>query len=284
MAGETGREEAQRERLRLVYELNRGLTTFTDLRSLLTFATERGRLLFRAEGCAILMLDAARNEFFFPVASDADVLSEARLAEIRFPADRGVAGWVLQHDKAELVADTSADPRFFSGIDAQTHMTTRSLLCAPLRTRSGNIGVIEVVNPAPEFLTEADLEFLETVAGDVAVACEKAQLYERLRGEVIGLRQVCRVAGTVAVVGGAVVAVFAAFAHTARALPMLELLTRPSFVFGVMASLGGGLLYAVAQGWLVPRAEPPNSGGADAGKIPGSPSALGLGTRTLPKQ
>jgi hypothetical protein len=73
VAGETGREEAQRERLRLLYELNRGLTTFTDLRSLLTFATERGRLLFRAEGCAILMLDAARNEFFFPVASDADL-------------------------------------------------------------------------------------------------------------------------------------------------------------------------------------------------------------------
>lgn len=270
MTGEVNQDQLQKERLRLPYELNRGLTTFTDLRSLLSFATEQGRVLFRAEGCAILMLDTARNEFYFPVASDTDIRSEARLAEIRFPADRGIAGWVLRHDRAELVPDTSQDPRFFGGIDAQTQMTTRALLCAPLRTRTGNIGVIEVVNPSKEFLTASDLEFLETVAADVAVACEKAQLYERLRGEVVGLRQVCRVAGVVATATGVVVAASSAFAHLARALPTSELFTRPTFVLGVLGVLGGGVLYAIAQGWLVPRAEGGSAGPAGARKTPGS--------------
>lgn len=281
MSSDPWPEGLHKERLRLLYELNRGLTTFTDLRSLLSYATEQGRLLFRAEGCAILMLDAQRNEFYFPVASDADAASEARLAEIRFPADRGIAGWVLQHDRAELVADTAKDARFFRGIDAQTQMTTRSLLCAPLRTRTGNIGVIEVVNPAPEFLTTSDLEFLETVAADVAVACEKAQLYDRLRGEVIGLRQACRVAGAVATSLGLLVSGASMFAHFARALPFSELASRPAFVLGLLGILGGGLLYAIAQGWLVPRTEEVSPGTVGGGKslgfLSGRESATGTG-------
>ena len=96
---ETGAQDIARERLRLLYELNRDLTTFSDLRGLLAFATEKGRALFQAEGCAILMLDERRNEFYFPVASDTDAQSEAKLSELRFPATQGVAGWVLAHDR-----------------------------------------------------------------------------------------------------------------------------------------------------------------------------------------
>ncbi len=259
-----------RERLRLLYELNRDLTTFADLARLLAFATERGRVLFEAEGCAILMLDRKRNEFYFPVVSDVDASSEAKLGEVRFPADRGIAGWVLAHDRAELVADTANDERFYRGVDQQTHMTTRSLLCAPLRTRTGNIGVMEVVNPAPRFLTPADLEFLEAVAADVAVACEKAQLYERLRDEALGLRQVCRVAGLTLAVAGGVLVAGAVLGQLGRALPVLELVVRPTFVMGVVAVLGGGLLTAVAQGWLVPPAEATRVA-AGGGSTPRSP-------------
>ena len=37
-------------------------------------------------------------------------------------------------------------PRFFGGIDAHTGVTTRTLLCAPLTTYQGVIGVIQVLN------------------------------------------------------------------------------------------------------------------------------------------
>lgn len=264
-------DRVARERLHLLYELTRGLTTFSDLNGLLHYAMERGRELFRADGCAVLMLDREKREFFFPVASDADLASEARLASLRFPADRGVAGWVLTHDKSEMVSDASTDDRFYKGVDAQTQMTTRSLLCSPLRTRTGNIGVIEVVNPAPEFLTANDLDFLDAVAADVAVACEKAQLYERLRGEVVGLRQVCRYAGMALIAGGLLFAVGAVVSHLAWALPLRELATRPAPVLGVVAALGGGLLYGIARGWLVtPGVDVNRRRASGTGRIPGS--------------
>ena len=123
------------ERLHLLYELNRGLTSFTDMDGLLRYVTDRARELFNAEGCALLLLDRRRGEFYFPVASESKKVHEIRLATVRFPADRGIAGWVLAHDEAVLIDDVSKDARFFAGVDARTDMTTRRLLCAPLRTR-----------------------------------------------------------------------------------------------------------------------------------------------------
>ena len=60
--------------------------------------------------------------------------------------------------------------------------------------------MIEVVNPGAEFLNPGDLEFLETIAGDVAIACERTRLVENLRGEVDSLRQAFRAAGLVTVI------------------------------------------------------------------------------------
>jgi GAF domain-containing protein len=174
------------------------------------------------------------------------------LAEIRFPAEQGIAGWVLAHDQAVLVPDVSTDPRFYTGVDRATHMTTRALLCAPLRSRSGNIGVIEVVNPAANALTTEDLDFLEALAADIAVAHEKAMLYEQLRGEVTGLRQAVRTAGIGLLALGAVAAGGALVAHLAWALPLSELPMRPGIVGGVVAVALGIALIALGNGWLIP--------------------------------
>lgn len=243
------------ERLQLLYEVNRRLSGFTDLNELVHYGTRRTRELFEAEGCAILLVDPHRKEFFFPVASQSafSQASPAHLAEIRFPADRGVAGWVMRHNQATLVPDTAADPRFYGGVDRQTHIVTRSLLCAPLRTPSGNIGVIEVVNPAPSCLTNDDIEFLDALAVDIAVAHEKALLYERLRGEVVGLRQACGMAGYGLLALGLALAIGTAFSQLALALPAAELLTRPTLLAAVGSLLVGGSLLAVARGWIVRR-------------------------------
>lgn len=247
------------QRLHLLYEVNRRLTTFDDLDELLRYSTQCMRELFEADGCAILLLDRARSEFYFPVASQraSQHVAQTRLAEIRFPSDRGIAGWVLQHDEATVVADAVADPRFFAGVDRATDMQTRSLLCAPLRSRSGNIGVIEIVNPAPTALTRDDLEFLEALAADIAVAHEKALLYARLRGEVTGLRQTCRLAGLALLGIGVVLASGATLGHLAWALPVRELPTRPGMLVGVGAMGTGAVLLAVARGWLGPTTNQP---------------------------
>src|SRR5690606_7316122 len=124
---------AASQNLHVLADLSRSLATYTDLDALVHYATERVRALFDAEGCALLLLDAERREFCFPVASQGPPGSAAALAEVRFPADRGIAGWVLANDESALVPDVARDPRFYDAVDRQTAMRTRALLCAPLR-------------------------------------------------------------------------------------------------------------------------------------------------------
>jgi HD domain/GAF domain len=58
---------------------------------------------------------------------------------------KGVAGWVAENGASLRVADTSADPRFSADIDSGAGDKIASILCAPLKTKAGVVGVIELL-------------------------------------------------------------------------------------------------------------------------------------------
>lgn len=230
------------ERLEVLCEVNRRLATFGSLDGLLEYATRRTRELFEAEGCSLLLVDEARREFRFPVASQSasSHASPDRLHEIRFPVTQGIAGWVLANGEAVAIGDAQRDSHFYPGVDAATGTTTRSMLAAPLRTSNGTIGVIEVINPRNP--GEGDLALLEALGSDVAVAHEKAALYAALRAEVMGLRRLARLSGVALGAIGGGLAGAAVVAHMARALPLRELIGEPGLLLGVLVGLAGVLL------------------------------------------
>lgn len=232
------------ERLELMYDVTRRLATFHELDDVVQFATRRAREIFEAEGCALILLDREGREFFFPVSSqrDSGAMAEKQLKEIRFPADRGIAGWVVANDQAALVDDTSTDPRFYGGVDRETAVQTRALLCAPLRSGDASVGVIEVINPALRFLNDESLRFLETLGNEIAVAYEKAALYEQLRGEVVNLRKIGRAAGYCIAVIGAGLATLVVTAHRARVLPWADLPSRRGLWLALLLVTGGVVL------------------------------------------
>jgi Nif-specific regulatory protein len=80
------------------------------------------------------------------------------------------------------------DPRFYAAADEQTGGETRSIICAPLRTQHGIMGVVECINKRAGEFTEADLIFLEALAGSVAISIENARLYETVRQSEARLR------------------------------------------------------------------------------------------------
>jgi len=237
------------ERLNLLYDLNRRLTTLDDARKFQAYVTQRTREIFGADGGSLLLLDRVRNEFYFPVASQsaASHVTPAQLAEIRFPADRGIAGWVLSNDQAVWVPDVSKDERFYSDVDKKTETQTHSILAAPLRTSTGNIGVIELINPARSSFGKEDLEFFEVLASDIAVSYEKAALLDRLRGEVNALQQLCRGLGAVLLGGGLIVAAGAVFYRLARAAPLAELPVTPGVWIGIAGAVIGAALIRAAR-------------------------------------
>ena len=184
------------EKLLLLFELSSAFNALIELDELLESINAKTRDVLDAENCAILLLDEEKGELFFPVSSDRSPEIEDRFHAVRFPADKGIAGWVLQNNQATLVSDVSRDPRFYAEVDRQSGAQTRELLYAPLRTRRGVIGVMGLRNKRRGAFTEEDLAFVEALAGSVALAIENAALYARvktsearLRSEVGALRR-----------------------------------------------------------------------------------------------
>ncbi len=168
-------------RLGLLYEMSRQFCSLVDIDELVPFVIERTKVLLNAESSALLLLDDDRRNLHFCHIADVAPEVGKRFSEISFPADRGIAGWIIQHGIAQLVKDVASDPRWYPNVDSHSGMTTHSLLCAPLRTRQGIIGVIELRNKVGSEFTAADLEFLDTLSASIAIALDNAHLYAQVK-------------------------------------------------------------------------------------------------------
>jgi len=177
------------ERLELLYELACAFAGRIELDELVPLVIGKCRDALDAEGGSVLLLDPATNEFVFPYVAERNAGVAARLAGVRVPVEHSIAGAVVRDGRPIRVDDAHADPRFYSEVDRQTGVRTGSLLAAPLRSRHGVIGVIEVVNRrGGGTFGDDDLAFLEALAGSVAVAIENARLYEQVKASEERLR------------------------------------------------------------------------------------------------
>jgi Nif-specific regulatory protein len=180
----------------LLYELACSFAARIDLEELVPLVVEKCRDALDAEGASVLLLDRQRDELYFHTAVEEPEVV-ATLRDVRMPADQGIAGHVLQSGEAVRVDDVAHDPRFYSGVDERTHVTTRNLLCAPLRVGDEVVGVVQVVNRRDGgAFSDADLALLVDMAGSIAVAIENARTFgevkasaERLRAQVVALRR-----------------------------------------------------------------------------------------------
>jgi Nif-specific regulatory protein len=177
------------ETLALLLEVTRSFHALTAVEELFPLITEKLRGLLDAEACSVILYDAERHELYFTVSSDDRLDSTARLTEIRFPASEGISGWVLREGQSVLVPDVSREPRFYHAVDREMGTQSHSLICAPLRTRSGILGVTQVINKRKGPFTEDDLGLLKAMAGSIAVALENARHYEALRREKEAIHQ-----------------------------------------------------------------------------------------------
>lgn len=176
------REEQLRVQVREVsslLEIARTMATTIDLDELLGRIMELCADLLQVEMASVLLRDESRDELLFPLVTAEGKVPSKRL---RFPADQGVAGWVLRHRKAQIVNDPDADPRALHLPEGPEGFVTRNLMCAPLLLQGRGIGVLEVLNRKDgRSFGERDLRLLEAIANQAVRPIENARLYENIR-------------------------------------------------------------------------------------------------------
>lgn len=165
-------------RFRMLYDLGCAFAARIEIDELIPHVVKKCREVLNAEGVSVMLLDPEGNELYFPYVAQDDPEVAARVAELRFPADQGIAGAALKSGRPLRVEDVQNDPRFYRGIDKNTGLTTRRVLAAPLTTTNGVVGLLEVVNTiSGEPFSDEDLAFLEALAGSIAVSISNARLY-----------------------------------------------------------------------------------------------------------
>jgi len=146
------------------------------LRELVEVVTEQTN----AERSSLFLNDDETGELYTRVAQGDNI------REIRILNDSGIAGWVFSTAEGRIIDEPHDSPHFNKSIDEQTGFKTRSILCAPIKTVKGQvIGVVQSLNKKhgrKHIKFDADdLEFLQDIATQAAVALQSTEFVERMQ-------------------------------------------------------------------------------------------------------
>lgn len=166
------------QRLTMLNDIGQALSSTLDLDQILKILLERTRQAVGAEACSVALLDESHTELVFRQA--AGVASQDVIG-LRLKRGQGVAGWVMEHQQSVLILDAATDPRFLGQISTPTGFITHSLICVPMFAHNVIIGVLEQINKLTGTFDAADVQLLEAVAAQTAVAVDNARLFEAER-------------------------------------------------------------------------------------------------------
>lgn len=129
-----------------------------------------------AEEASVLLLDEDQANFrFYCIEGPAKQCLMAKT----FPADKGIAGSVLQAQKSEVINDVQSDPRFFSWFDIEFGLVTKNMIAIPLTAGEERIGVMEVLNKSGgEPFNDEERLLLDSIAEEIAFAIRNARIFE----------------------------------------------------------------------------------------------------------
>lgn len=168
--------------------------TIRDMDEMLRAIFRKITSIFDIEGASIALHDPVNKEFYF-IQTIEEVDGQKRLKKnnLSFSDQQGIAGWVMEKNRAVVINDVSRDGRFFGGIYAKGDFVTKSMICVPLRTRKGFKGVLYALNKKSGEFTEREKKILEILSGTIAVSLENARLYGELKDHVHSLEREKRI-------------------------------------------------------------------------------------------
>ncbi len=145
--------------------------------ALIRTIAEETKVALNADRCTVFLYDKESNELYSKVATGLDDVQE-----LRIPADKGLAGHVVQTGETINIKDAYKDKRFNKSVDKKTGYRTKTILCMPIKNFNQEIiGVFQVLNKFDETFTIDDEDLLVAIASSAGISLENAQLFEEQR-------------------------------------------------------------------------------------------------------
>jgi len=148
-----------------------------NIDTLIRTIAEETKIALNADRCTVFLYDKNNNELYSKVATGLDDFKE-----LRIPADKGLAGHVVQTGETINIKDAYKDKRFNKAVDKKTGYKTKTILCMPIKNFNQEIiGVFQVLNKFDETFTIDDEDLLIAIASSAGISLENAQLFEEQR-------------------------------------------------------------------------------------------------------
>jgi PAS domain S-box-containing protein len=168
------RLEEERNRLQLLYDVSRAITAQLDLEQMMVQIITHTQSAVGAAKGTILLLDDGGNvthKFTIRAGARAEATRHASQEIIR----HGLAGWLVRHNRGEIITDVSKDRRWIAiPGDAEP---CGSVIGVPLSRTNQGIGVLLLTHPETNYFIQEHLTLLTTIGAQVTAAIENAYLF-----------------------------------------------------------------------------------------------------------
>ncbi|MGB9664633.1 MAG: ATP-binding protein [Ignavibacteria bacterium] len=170
--------------LKKLIEISIKLTSEKNPDKLLELIISSALDFLEAERATVFLIDNKTNELYSRVGTGVNAY------EIRFPIDKGIAGYVAQSGESLIIENPYEHPLFNKEIDSKTGFVTRDILTVPMKNVEEEIiGVFQVLNKINGIFNDEDKEYAQAFASISAVAIENARLIEEQKKQYALLRK-----------------------------------------------------------------------------------------------
>jgi formate hydrogenlyase transcriptional activator len=164
--------EHSRRQLEALLEVAESIAQHRDLAALFHDLAERLHCVVDFDFLTLVLHDPDRNVMRLHIL-------ETRLPTpvktgSESPVEGHPSGWVWQSQQAFVVSDTEEDHRFPDFLYRLREVGVRSLAMVPLTTAQHRLGAMGFGRLVPQVITDTELQFMQRVGSQVAVAVDNA--------------------------------------------------------------------------------------------------------------
>lgn len=166
------------DELRAVLTISRALAGKLNHEHVLAAGLAEVADIVGAGGSSLLLIDPETQGMTFHLAAGPG--AEAAKT-VPLPPGAGICGHVARTGEPLIVNDAQHDQRLYRRVDKASGVTTRNILCVPLRSSQRLWGVLELINKrgGADF-DRHDLRLTEAVGAQIALALENAHLHGQI--------------------------------------------------------------------------------------------------------
>ena len=180
----TARLSQKTEQLRAASFVARQTAEVQDLESILNVVVQLITDKFGFYHTGIFLINESGTEAVLQSASSEGGRQMIQNGHMLSVGTQGIVGFVAAQKKPRIALDVGADAVFFNNPYLPL---TRSEVAIPLIIRSKVIGVLDIQSDKPQAFTVEDIDVLETLADQVAIAIENVRLLDESQAALLQL-------------------------------------------------------------------------------------------------